>query len=331
MNLDNAKIYHPEKDNLFYTKYCFEIVDKVNNYLVYAPFQKPEDGRNQLADTIYYSKLFYADKISLICINLNIPDKYKEHMALYSKFWDANVRINAFEALQIENYNAESIDIGLLSVLTGVKTPSFEEIIKQLILNSDLSEENKTLKTYFKMGLLDVFWELCNKYLGFNHENPTIIKLVTTLLITYTDHNMKSDLPKQWQPFLSNRKNDAAVFVKNLMNNILYRDCYDRLAKDISKSINTDKVISSLNISDIIDCDTFEDFDNFILKWITDKLHSETIDEKVGNKDILTICSERTTDAFHFKKKFYYEYKMLSHAWQIIKHVGKYKSKNNMN
>lgn len=329
LNLDNAKVYHLEKDNLFYTKYYLEIQDKVNNYLVYAPFQKPDDSKNPLADIIYYSKLFYADKISLICSNLNIPDKYKEHLSIYSKFWDANARISAFEALEIENYNTEIIDIGLLSVLTGVKTPNFEEIIKQLILNGDLSEENKILKSYSRIGLLDVFWSLCNKYLGFSDENPTLMKLITTLLITYTAHNMKSDLPNKWQPFLSHRKNDAAVFVKNLMNNILYRDCYDKLSKDISKSINAEKVISSLNISDIIECDTFEEFDKFTLKWITEKLLSETIDEKPGNKGILDICNERATDAFHFNKKYYYEYKMLSHAYKIIKHVGKYRVKNN--
>jgi len=331
LNLENAKIYHLDKDNLFYTKYYFEIVNKENNYLVYAPFQKPEDNKNPLADTIYYSKLFYADKISLICSNLNIPEKYKEHLSLYSNFWNANVRINAFAALEIENYNIESIDVGLLSVLTGVKTPSFEEIVKQLIVSGDLSEENKILKDYSKMGLTEVFWKLCNKYLGFSDENPTLKKLATTLLITYTTNNMKSALPKQWQQFLSHRKNDVAVFVKNLMNNILYRDCYDRLAKSISKSINIMNNISGLNIDDIINCDTFEEFDHFILKWITEKLVSETLDEKVADKDILDICVERTTDIFHFNKKFYYEYKMLAYAYQIIKHVEKYQANINVN
>lgn len=331
LNLENAEIYHLEKDNLFYTKYYFEIVDKENNYLVYAAFEKPEDNKNPLADTIYYSKLFYADKISLICGNLNIPEKYKEHLALYANFWNANARINAFTALEIENYNTESIDIGLLSVLAGVKTLSFEEIVKQLIVNGDLSEDNKILKDYSKMGLTEAFWKLCNKYLGFSDENPALMKLVTTLLITYTAHNMKSALPKQWQQFLSYRKNDDVVFVKNLMNNILYRDCYDKLSKDISKSMNIKKDISGLTIDDMVNCDTFEEFDHFILKWITEKLVSETLDEKVADKDILAICSERVTDAFHFNKKFYYEYKMLAYAYQIMKHIGKYQPKSNIN
>lgn len=331
LNLDKAKIYKLEKDNIFYTKYYFEIEDKKNNYLIYAPFAKPEDNKNPLADMIYYSKLFYADKISLICSNLNIPEKYKEHLSLYSNFWNANSRITSFTALQIENYNTESIDIGLLSVLTGVKTPSFEEIVKQLIVNGDLSEENKILKDYSKMGLTEAFWNLCNKYLGFSDENPTLMKLVTTLLITYTAHNMKSALPKQWQQFLSYRKNDVAVFVKNLMNNILYRDCYDKFAKNISKILDIKKDIFGLVIDDIINCDTFEEFDHFVLKWITEKLVSETLDEKVADRDILTICNERVTDAFHFNKKFYNEYKMLAYAYQIIKYAGKFQTQNKTN
>lgn len=331
LNLDNAKIYHLEKDNLFYTKYFLEIVDKKNSYLIYAPFQKPEDNKNPLADMIYYSKLFYADKISLICSNLNIPERYKEHLSLYSKFWDANVRISAFAALNIERYNTETIDIGMLSVLTGVKVPSFEEILKQLLTTEDLSEENKLIISYSKMGLLEVFWELCNKYLGFSDENPTLYKLVTTLLITYTVQNMKYSVPKGWQQFLSSRKNDAAVFVRNFMNNILYKDCYDSLAKTISDNLNVGGTIAGLNVENIINCDTFEEFDYFILTWITDKLVSENLDEKVSDKDILTICKERSSEAYHFNKKFYYEYRMLFYAYELIKHAGNFEKKNNIN
>ena len=331
LNLENARIYHLCKDNLFYTKYYLEILDKKNSFLVYAPFEKPEDNNNPLADTIYYSKLFYADKISLICSNLNIPEKYKEHLSLYSNFWNANSRINAYAELGIANYDIASIDIGLLSVLTGVKTPSFEEIVKQIIVNGDLSEDNKMLKDYSKMGLTKVFWKQCNKYFGYSDENPNLSKLVTTLLITYTANNIKSVFPKQLQPFISNRKNDVVVFVKNLMNNILYRDCYDRLAKSVGKSINIMDNISGLNIEDIANCDTFEEFDHIILNWITEKLVLETLDEKVNDKDILDICKERMTDVFNFNKKFYYEYKMLAHAYQIIKHMQKYQNKSDIN
>ena len=54
LELQNAKILHLEKDNQFFVKYHLECVDKETNYLIYAPFAKPEIRDNHLADTIFY-------------------------------------------------------------------------------------------------------------------------------------------------------------------------------------------------------------------------------------------------------------------------------------
>lgn len=55
LELHNAKIYHLDQDNQFYTKYFLEREDKTNNYLIYAPFPKPALCDNHLADTLRYS------------------------------------------------------------------------------------------------------------------------------------------------------------------------------------------------------------------------------------------------------------------------------------
>ena len=85
-------------------------------------------------------------------------------MAGYGSFWRSTVRIGKFKALNIDHYNTETIDIGLLAVLTDVKTPSFEEIVKKLIL-TDAEEYVKSITDY---GLMKTFWELCKKYFGYN-------------------------------------------------------------------------------------------------------------------------------------------------------------------
>ena len=55
-----------KENNWLYTKYFLEIEDTNTNYLIYAPFPKPDDKDNYLADMAYYAIPFYADKISLI-------------------------------------------------------------------------------------------------------------------------------------------------------------------------------------------------------------------------------------------------------------------------
>ena len=66
VELDNAKVYFLQKDNQFYTKYLLERKDRETNYLIYAPFPKPDVKDNHLEDTCAYSKRFFADRASLL-------------------------------------------------------------------------------------------------------------------------------------------------------------------------------------------------------------------------------------------------------------------------
>ena len=72
IELENAKVLHLEPDNQFYIKYFLEREDTTTNYLVYAPFAKPSIRDNHLADTIRYSKEFFADRASLLTLDLGI-------------------------------------------------------------------------------------------------------------------------------------------------------------------------------------------------------------------------------------------------------------------
>ena len=76
IELTNAKVYKLEQGNQFYTKYFLEKVDTTTNYLVYAPFPKPPVSENHLEDTMLYSKRFYADRASLLSVDLGIEEKY---------------------------------------------------------------------------------------------------------------------------------------------------------------------------------------------------------------------------------------------------------------
>ena len=64
VELENAKIYSLEPDNQFYTKYFLERVDTTTNYLIYAPFSKPDVRDNHLEDTMLYSKQEFKRDLS---------------------------------------------------------------------------------------------------------------------------------------------------------------------------------------------------------------------------------------------------------------------------
>ena len=317
--LEGAKLHNLTGDNVFYTKYFLECVDRENNYLIYAPFPKPQDRDNHLADMVYYSETFYADRVSLLCADLQIPERYKEQLAGYPKFWRSNERVERFAALGIENYNPESIDIGLLSVLAGIRIPSFEEVVKAVILSGDFAD-NKYIAAFDKLGLLKSFWQLCEKYYGFQDENPTVEKLVVTLLITYTAHRYKGELPKSWEPYVAHKKNDIAVFVANLMNNMLYKDQFDSIADQIAIKIKANDFFKSVPVEGIFECDTFEVFDQRIINHLASILVSTSEPLTETYREV----TKKRSSKKHFAAKFAYHYKAIDKADQMLTDIGQF-------
>jgi uncharacterized protein (TIGR02687 family) len=315
INLENAKIYRLEKDNFFYTKYFLEMEDVETNYLIYANFPKPEDRKNHLADIILYSKVFYADKISLVMLDLEIPDQYKETIKKYTKFFSYNKYIDPFSNLNIESYNDEAIEIGILSVLCGIKTPNLDEVLRELIISEDVIE-NKYISNFDRIGVLSRFWSLCEKYYGYNDENPTLEKLIVTLLVTYTEHNFKEVLPKSWSKFISSKKNDIAVFVSNFMNNTVYKDNYLALSESLGKKLKVKELMSKYEIESYIDCDTFPILDELIIQRVLEWIKSESVNQQGLVVKIEEVINSRLKS--YFSSLYHNEYKCLEAAITLI-------------
>ena len=138
IELENAKVLHLEPDNQFYIKYFLECEDTTTNYLVYAPFAKPDIRNNHLADTIRYSKEFFADRASLLTLDLGIDERYKPVIQHYIKFFANKERTQKFYDFEIENFNKSTIEIALMSVLCKSKTASFEEVIRCILTDDGL-------------------------------------------------------------------------------------------------------------------------------------------------------------------------------------------------
>jgi len=315
ITLDNAKVYRLQKDNIFYTKYFLEMEDRETNYLVYASFPRPEDRQNHLTDTILYSKLFYADKISLVMLDLEIPNKYNGTIKKFFKFFSYNKYIDPFSNLNIESYNVETIEIGVLSVLCGIKTPNFDEVIRSIIISGELLE-NKYLSNFDRIGVLPSFWSLCEKYYGYIDENPTLEKLIVTLVVTYTGYKFKGELPKAWSKFISPKKNDIAVFVSNFMNNSVYKDCYLFLAESLGKKLKVKELISKYEIENYIDCDTFPVIDELIIQKVLEWIKSESVNQQGLAEKVEEVINIRLKS--YFSNSFYQEYKCLEAAITLI-------------
>ena len=324
--LDNATLHILDGANWLYTKWLLHEQDTEGKYLVYAPFSRPSDAENPLADLYYYSVPYYTDRISQMSQEIGIDNRFKEHMAQYGNFWKNKVRIEKFKSLGIDHFNVEMIDIGLIAVLTEVKIANFEEIVRQLLL-TDATEYIKALENN---NLLERFWQLCNKYFGYDAENPNLDDLAACMVITYAASALKTSVPTVMKSYVLKKRNDVVVFVRNIMDNVSNRIHYDELAEKIDKSLRFTAKISdeikkdsgSIQLVDIFACDAFSGIDDILINWCLDKLNDEILDAQIDGMNIAQIADQRISKAFHYGEKYQNEYKAIKYAYLMMKSVS---------
>lgn len=315
IELANAKVYFLEADNQFYTKYFFERKDKKNNYLVYAPFPKPDVKDNHLEDTLLYSKRFFADRASLLSLDLGIDEKYKSVIEKHIKFFANKERSRRFYDLEIENFNEENILIGLLSSICRTGICSFEEVVRT-ILTDGVLEDNKFIAEIKKYDLLDDFWKLSEKYFGYTDMEPTLESFVITLFVTYTAKHISSDIPKEWESYISYKSGNIIAFMDSIMNNVLYCDKYDRFSKFVDIKLGIEKTFEKYSPDIFLNCDTFECIDQLLINWIVERLLAEDIGAKLDGFSVIEIAKKR--EKMHFGIRTGCIYRMLKSAYYIV-------------
>lgn len=315
LELVNAKVYRLEPDNQFYTKYFLERIDRTTNYLIYAPFPRPNVRDNHLEDTLLYSKQFFADRVSLLAVDLGIEEKYKPVIEKYIKFFGAKDRTQKFYDLEIENFTRETIEVALMSVLCKTRTASFDEVVR-VVLTDDGLEDNKFLAEFEKYDLLAAFWRLCEEQFGYTDVKPTLEKLVVTMFVTYTQRYLQGEAPQAWKNFVSYKSGNIIAFLDNLMNNVLYREKYNELSAYVARGLNVVAAFETYNPEALIACDTFAVFDRFIINWVSERLLNEDRGAKLGNLTIPNVCQERCKR--HFGESYQVQYLLLENAYCLI-------------
>jgi len=315
LELINAKVYRLEPDNQFYTKYFLERLDSTTNYLIYAPFPKPPVRDNHLEDTLLYSKQFFADRASLLTVDLGIDERYKPIIQKYIKFFRAKDRTQRFYDLEIENFTRDTIEIGMMSALCKTRTASFEEVVRVILTDGEM-DDNKFLNEFEKYDLLPAFWRLCEAHFGYTDVKPTLEKLVITLFMTYTERHIRAELPHAWQNFVSYKSGSIIAFLDNLMNNLLFRDRYNELSETVARVLNAPDVLEAYPPEVLINCDSFAVIDNVIIGWIIERLLCEDTGAQLDDLTIPEVCQKRIK--MHFGKGYWVEYQLLENAFYLV-------------
>jgi uncharacterized protein (TIGR02687 family) len=311
LGLENAGVLRLSPDNQLYIKHHLECVDTTGNYLIYAPFAKPGIRDNHLWDTIKYSAEFFADRASLLRVDLGIPESLKPVIQKHIKFFASKDRADKFYKYELGSHTRAGIEIAMMSVICKLKAPSFDEVARTVIC------EPTQLDELAKYELSDAFWAHCEQSFGYTADEPSVRKLTLTLFATCADRSVDAELPREWQPLISPKSGNVVVFLESMMNNVLYRDRFDMLAAEAEEELQADRALGALPVERITECDCFPCVDELLITWITERLLDENTAARLNDKTINELASDRKNYS-HFGDKRIDAYNALIYADKLL-------------
>lgn len=315
LQLQNAKLLKLEPHTQFQTKYFLERQDRKTNYLIYAPFAKPDVKENHLEDTLLYSQRFYADRASILTETLGVGEKFLPLLQKHSKFFNSTDRLDKFAALEQETYDEQTIALGMMCVLCGVRSLSFEDVLK-VLFKADNEAGNKYLAEFDKYLLTEAFWKLCDTNFGYQAETLTLKDLCQHIFATYAKSFIKNNFPEEWDPFVLPKAGNAVAFTDSLMNNKKWEALYEKLSQEAAATLNANEILKAIPPEDLLQCEAFAQIDVIFLMWMRERLLNEDTGAKLNGFSMPEVCELRRKK--HFGMQYYEEYSVLKNAFYLV-------------
>lgn len=311
LSVDKIKVHMLTECNQFQTKYLLEEEDPTSHYLIYTSMELGVED-SWLADTVFYSKTFYADRISLILSDLNIDPSLRAVIKKYERFFNNKERFRKFSALNIETYSEGIIELSIMSVLCNVKTPDFEEILKVVLMDTLEDNENKYLSLLEKFFDIDVFWNYVSNHYGYEREKKSLKTLFIHLVVTAFSQLIGEENLIELSDFISNRnKTNAVVFIDHWMHHKTDYVVFNEYAEMTEQEIQLSNIINHLPVETFKQADTFPYIDRAIIIYIANGLVTHLEDYEEYTKLI------KLRRAKHYYDKFASIYEALYYTVKI--------------
>lgn len=270
--LPNVKVQTLSDRNSFYIKHLLEEEDPTSFYLIYTNLELSVED-NWLVDTVLYSKTFFADRISLILNELQIDSSLRAIIKKHERFFNNKERFRKFQSFAIESYSEETIELAIMSVLCNVKTPNFEAVLKEVLLDTLNENENQPLSQLKRFFDIDIFWRYVANYYGYVRETKTLKTLFIHLTVTAFTHSISDEYLTSVKDFIAVRnKANALVFIDHWMHHKTDGVVFDQYAEMVEQEIKLSSILQDIPVDEFKQADTFPYIDKVIIIYIANNL-----------------------------------------------------------
>ena len=279
--------------------------DTNSKYLIYSEHEEPIMEDNWLLDIEQSFHKFSADQISMIVSELDLDITRKSFISEHKSFFNAKSRFDKYKSIITDKDSNEELINKMISVVLNCDE-TFEEIMFKIISNESLIEELD------KYSLASKLLKQIESKFKYKSDKLSITDLSYKLLQNHFYSNVdtsKCELNKE-----------AILFVKHWMDSNRHKELFTNISNKVQNELNIQSIISSYELSNIINCDTYELCERFVVASLKDLI----INSKINEKEFEGYLSKRE-HKFWFEK---YEniYKTFNYGIKLYFGINNFKA-----
>lgn len=279
--------------------------DKSSKYLIYSPNAEPLNESNWLLDIEHSFHKFNADPISMIVSELELDITKKAFISEHKAFFNAKSRFEKFKSIITDKDSDDELTNKMISVLLNCEE-TIEEILFKLIANED------AVKELDKYNLSKKLLKQLNQKYRYKNESLSINDIVYKFLQNHFYSSVDSTKCEL------NR--EAILFVKHWIDSNRHKELFKNISSKVQNDLNIQSIISNYDLANVIDCDTYEVCEQFIIS----KLRDLIVSSKINEKEFESYLNKRE-HKFWFEK---YEniYKTFNYAIKLYFGINNFKA-----
>ena len=279
--------------------------DTKSKYLIYSKSAEPNMEDNWLLDIEQSFHKFSADPISMIVSELDLDITKKAFISEHKAFFNAKVRFDKYKSIITSNDSDEELTNKMMSIVLNCDE-TFEEILFKLISNENLIEELD------KYDLSRKLLKQISKRFKYQNDKLSITDLSYKLLQNHFYSNV--------EPSKCELNKEAVLFVKHWMDSNRHKELFKTVSLKVQNDLNISSIISNYQLSNVIDCDTYETCEQFVITKLRDLITSS----KINEKEFENYLNKR-------EHKFWYEkyeniYKVFEYAIKLHFGINNFKA-----
>ena len=278
--LDNAKILRLTGSNTFTVKKTLSCDDPINNYLVYAPFSRPQDENNWLLDVFLYSEEFHADLISIWMteLGLDVTPSMRTQVKNYRKFFNAKERRQKLLAQPRRPVNPNQLSTAVIAAICGLKDTRSNTILRTILRAGLDKNENKLYQSIVSYEAEDAFWLMAARSTGYSDENPSLQHLAAHIVLTAATKTIRPEHLVGLNAFISTPHQFYCYdFVSEWLGGVNNGE-YRQIAQGVEQKTNLTHYLQRLSIDELVSTECLPCIDDMILVKLMTDISNDIID-----------------------------------------------------